>query len=359
LRQVVDSRSDVLLSAIRQDRQASLRIEDPFFPATVLSDQDSWKAEAQYLTSRVGFDMILGASYFEGESREETITPFFSEATQSEPRHVNTYGYVFLPVLAGRLQIQLGVSYDDLASEVGDQEELNPKVGLIWRVADAITLRAAGFRVLKRRINSDQGLEPTQLAGVNQFYDDVNGTLSEGGGLAADFILSASVLAGLQFTRRELDAPIALAGEVFIQQRSEKTASGYLYWLPTERLSVSLEPRYQDFDGGASFDTMELTEIPLSVRTFWPSGMWMGASVTGVDQSGDFDGPGGEAVAGSDDFVLLDAIVAYRLPRRMGTISLQGSNLLDENFQFQEIDQAVRPRYVPERQVLLRFSVSF
>lgn len=359
MRQVVDSRSDILLSVIRQDRQGSLSIDDPGFPQSLLSDQDSWKAEVQYLASTAGLDVILGATYFEAESRDEFVTPLFTEVTQSTPSHVNAYGYVLFPASAGYPHVQLGVSYDDLRSEeIGNQEELNPKLGLTWKVADAVTLRAAAFRVLKRRINSDQGLEPTQLAGINQFYDDPNGTVSEGGGLAADFALRADVQAGLQFTRRNLDAPFDLAGEVFFQQRTEKAASGYLYWLPTSRFSVSIEPRYQEFDGGTLFDTMDLTEVPLSVRYFSPSGLWMGVSVTGVKQSGEFDTPAG-VVAGSDDFVLLDAIVAYRLPRRMGTISLQGNNLLDEQFQFQEIDQTVLPRYVPERQVLLRFSLSF
>jgi hypothetical protein len=78
-----------------------------------------------------------------------------------------------------------------------------------------------------------------------------------------------------------------------------------------------------------------------------------------VEQDGEFDGP--VAVEpGSDSFLVVDAIVSYRLPRRMGTISLEGTNLLDEEFQFQEIDQSFfSPRYVPELQVRLRLSLSF
>jgi hypothetical protein len=85
----------------------------------------------------------------------------------------------------------------------------------------------------------------------------------------------------------------------------------------------------------------------------------MGLSVTGIMQSGVFDEPGGIDAPGSDRFWQVDAMVAYRLPRRMGTISLQGTNLLDEKFRFQEIDQAVLPRYVPEAQIRLRISLSF
>jgi Tfp pilus assembly protein PilF len=359
LRQSLGPSSDILVSVIRQDRENTIDIDDPFFPATLTSHQKSWKAEMQYLISRGALDVILGAGYFEGDSSETFDTPFFVDASDSSPDHLNAYGYFYFPTGIGLPQLQLGVSYDDLSSEVGDQQEVNPKLGLIWKLTDALTVRAAGFRVLKRRINSDQGLEQTQLAGINQFFDDANGTVSEGGGLAADFTFTPELLAGLQYTRRDLDVPFAVEGEVIVQSQREETASGYVYWLPARNLSVSLEPRYQDFDGGEGFDQMELTEIPLSVRYFLSAGLWMGVSVTSVDQSGEFDGPGGEAVAGSDDFVLLDAIIAYRLPRRLGTISLQGRNLLDEEFQFQEFALGVLPRYIPEAQYLLRLSISF
>jgi len=360
IRQVIDPDSDILVSVIRQDRHASLEIPDPFFPATIISDQVSWKAEAQYLTRRAGLDVIVGASYFDGDSQEEVISPPFSFAATFAPRHLNAYSYVFLPTRAKLPQIQLGVSYDDLTSDVGSQSEVNPKIGIIWKIADSTTLRAAGFRALKRRINSDQGLEPTQLAGFNQFFDDQNGAISEGVGLAADFLFLSTVSGGLQVTRRDLTVPyFDFTGAVFSQQQREDVASGYLYWLPNKQFSVSLEPRYHDFDHGATFETMKLTEVPLAFRVFSPNGLWMGISVTEVEQRGVFDGPGGVAAEGSDSFWLVDAIVAYRLPRRMGTISLQGTNLLGEKFQFQEIDQAVLPRYIPEAQVLLRVSASF
>jgi Tfp pilus assembly protein PilF len=359
VRRVIDPQSDLLLSIIRQDRHEALDIPDPVFPTTILSNHESWKAEAQYMMSRRRLDVILGASYFEGESGEEVISPFFSFATQSEPRHFNAYGYAQFLTRPGLPQIQIGVSYDDLTSDVGEQSEVNPKVGVIWNVTDAVTLRAAAFRVLKRRINSDQGLEPTQLAGLNQFFDDQNGTVSEGGGLSADFAFSPQLTAGLQLTRRNLDVPyFDFTGIVFFQRQREDVASGYLYWLPSRSVSVALEPRYQDFDQGATFETMQLTEIPLSLKFVSRSGAWIGVTATGVEQQGQFDGPGGVA-EGSDTFWLLDAIVAYRLPRRMGTVSVEGTNLLDEEFQFQEIDQAVQPRYVPETQILLRISVSF
>jgi tetratricopeptide (TPR) repeat protein len=361
LRQVIDPHSDLLISVIRQDRHASANFEDPFFPLSIVGDVESWKTEAQYLMAGTGFDLILGAGYFDGESTEVTTDPIFGSNTRStKPRHFNSYGYMNCATPVDGLQVQLGVSYDDLTSDVGDQNELNPKLGVIWKPSDYLTLRAAGVRVLKRRISSDQGLEPTQLAGFNQFFDDDNGTVSEVGGLAADFEVSSTVAAGVQATRRNLDVPIFdfVTNDVTFKHRTEKAAAGYFYWLPSEHFSVSLQPEYQDFEHGTTFAIMKLTQVPAAVRFFSSSGWWAGVSVTGVKQEGEFTDQFGIDVPDSDEFWVADAIVAYRLPRRLGTISLQGTNLFDETFQFQEIDLNVPPRYIPETQVLLRVSIS-
>jgi outer membrane receptor protein involved in Fe transport len=255
--------------------------------------------------------------------------------------------------------LQVGLSFDDFTSELGNQSELNPKFGLIWKLSNWLTIRAAAFRVLKRQIGSDQGLEPTQLAGFNQFFDDSNGTISKGVGLAGDFAIQDGLSAGIQLSRRDLSAPFLLADTVIYQGQREDSVSGYLYWLPSDRISVAFEPSYLDFEHGASFDQMRLTELPLSVRYIAPKGWRFGLTATAVEQDGEFDGPTG-VESGSDNFWLLDAIVTYRLPRRTGTISLEGTNLLNEEFQFQEVDVAVLyPRYVPEAQIRLRFSLSF
>jgi hypothetical protein len=359
LRQVINASSDVLVSIIRQERDASAELDDPDFPLTIVSNQESWKAEAQYLTKGGGIAAIVGASYFDGETYDALISPFFVDEARFTPRHVNAHAYFSFATRAPWPRVQLGVAYDDLTSDVGEQSELNPKIGVIWKPADFVTLRAAAFRVLKRRINADQGLEPTQLAGFNQFFDDQNGTVSESGGLAADFELHPRLWSGLHVMRRDLKVPFFnTPTEVFFDEQRVDSVGGYVYWLPNQRLTLSLQPEYQDFDHGAAFDTMRLTEIPLDIRFFFPVGLWMGASVTRVEQKGQFDGPGGVVAEGSDSFWLLDASLAYRLPRRRGTISLQGTNLLSEDFRFQEIDLNVAPRYIPETQVVLRVSIS-
>ena len=59
-----------------------------------------------------------------------------------------------------------------------EQNEINPKAGVTVRATDTTTLRAAAFRVLKRNFVASQTLEPTNVAGFNQFFNDINGTKS-------------------------------------------------------------------------------------------------------------------------------------------------------------------------------------
>jgi hypothetical protein len=359
IRTVIDSNSDILVSILRQDRRERIDIPIPDSPFAAITDDESWKGEIQYQVVRSGFALVAGSTYLEGDSVLQLGDPDDLFDVPSEPRHFNGYAYLQLPALGWLPAFQLGSSYDDLKSDIGSQTEWNPKLGLMWTFAEGLTLRAAGFRVLKRQVNSDQGLEPTQLAGINQFYDDANGAVSEVGSFAADYVFGTKWSMGLQVIRRDISAPtFDQDGNLVFEPQREDVASGYMYWLPSEIVSVTFEPRYQEFEHGGRFESMRLTELPLSLRMFWPGGLRAGVTVVGVEQEGTFDGAAQE-FRGQDRFWLLDATLAYRLPERIGTISFEGRNLLNEEFRFQEIEESVAPRYIPEAQYLLKVSLSF
>jgi tetratricopeptide (TPR) repeat protein len=354
IRQQLTPASDVLVSAINQNRRSTFDLLDPNFPFTDTIHQQSWKYETQYLYRGDGFSIVPGFSYFDADISDETN--FGNSA--SRPRHSTVYAYGFLKPSADS-QIQAGLSYDSLKSQdAGHQEQANPKLGLLWYVLPATQLRAAFFRVLKRRISSDQGLEPTQLAGFNQFYDDANGTDSWGAGLALDQRLSPTLSAGIEFVGRDLSEPSTntATGLVEFETRRERGASLYLYWLPRSWLAISAEPTYRRFHRGDQFGELETTELPVSVRFFSGTGIWAGITFSGVSQKGsgfeNFDG----FFDASQQFCVVNAILGYRLPRRFGTISLQGNNLTNRQFRYQDVVQGV-PKYVPESTILLRISL--
>jgi hypothetical protein len=61
---------------------------------------------------------------------------------------------------------------------------------------------------------------------------------------------------------------------------------------------------------------------------------------------------------------LLEAAIGYRLPNRRGILSLEGRNLLDEEFFYRNINfQTSEPvyyqRFIPHRTLFLRLTLNF
>ena len=117
---------------------------------------------------------------------------------------------------------------------------------------------------------------------------------------------------------------------------------------------------------------MEAINVPLANRYFHPKGYFGGLRATYVRQT--VRRPNCEIQAcGIDDFVVVDAVIGYRLPNRMGIVSIEGRNLFDNEFRFQDDGfrefpatqsqfgtavSSVSP-YIPARTILARISLNF
>ena len=93
-----------------------------------------------------------------------------------------------------------------------------------------------------------------------------------------------------------------------------------------------------------------LTPDPLTIRYFHPAGFFARLGTTYVRQeiAGLSEVPGD----GRDDFVVVDAALGYRLPKRLGIMSLGVRDLLDEEFRFQ--DDSFRRRILVTGRTLSR-----
>ena len=90
----------------------------------------------------------------------------------------NTRGYIYGDIeVANNVDLTLGLSYDDFDGDTYDLSETNPKLGVTWDATEDLQFRAAYFKILKPVLASNRTLEPTQVAGFNQFYDDATGTV--------------------------------------------------------------------------------------------------------------------------------------------------------------------------------------
>lgn len=330
---------------------------------------EGWQGELQWLYKADSFNVITGIGVYQ----DEFSTLYLGEVFDEFPTdHKTAYGYTNVQ-LAKNIVATLGAAYDAYDSQYFSLNQFNPKIGLRWSITNHLALRAAAFEVVKRDLLVNQTVEPTQVAGFNQFFDDANGTSSKNYGIGLDARFARTVFGGLEFMRRDLDIPFGGGPGPFDFEKYQFDLSrAYLNWLVDRNWSVTLEYLYQGLtmQGGQFLRTtyptqLDTSRLPLNIRYFDPSGFFAGAGATYVYQRMDYDAEANPAaVSGDSDFVLFDAMVGYRLPKRWGILALEGRNLTDKRFQYQDYSfmtasNNLDPQFLPERTVLGRFILNF
>jgi tetratricopeptide (TPR) repeat protein len=353
-------------------------------------DEEAKSGEIQHLFSSRYINVISGIGHFETDGKNtvtvnlfdaSTIPPtLLNSATQlsdSEIGHTNLYLYSHIKY-PKNVTFTVGASADffDAKNVVADKDvvadQFNPKFGITWNPFVSTTVRAAVFRTLKRTLITNQTIEPTQVAGFNQFYDDTNAVESWRYGLAVDQKISRSVYGGAEVSKRDLevpyfdfpDPPAPPVPELKYVDWEEKLARAYLYWTPHEWLALRAEYQYEKFERKEEFyaNILEIKthKVPLGVGFFHPCGLSANAQATYYDQEGDFerqDAPLGFRLPGDDQFWLVDAAIGYRLPRRYGIITIGAKNLFDESFSYADTDP-FNPKIQPERLFFARITLS-
>ncbi len=379
--------SDLIGSVMYQDRENTFHDE----PATDFftdqkTDERAYGGELQHLLRLSSLKLITGAGYF--RTHGETITDFSmivaptlppfslgSETIDINILHNNFYAYSYINVLKN-VTVTIAGSYDYAAnSNLENRSEFNPKFGLTWNPVADTTVRAAYFRVLKRTLITNQTLEPTQVAGFNQFFDDYDSTEAWNRGIAVDQKFSKHVFGGAEWSTRDLTVPFTDYGTGVVSNADwdEKFGRAYLYWTPSDWVGITTEYQYEKFSrsdlylGVDRVKEVTTQRLPVGVNFYHPSGFSVMVKGTYYDQKGEFlpQGPlqfdqNGNIifVSSKDNFWLFDAAISYRLPQRYGMITVGGQNLFDRKFQYADMDP-VSPTIRPKRFVYARATVSF
>jgi outer membrane receptor protein involved in Fe transport len=392
------TRSDLLLSLITTDRDETTIRMDPLAAALDVDlEIESDDIQAQYLfrADRFNVTVGLGASDIEVEgSQTVDITPtipggicppFFPIfgvcvfETPSDSKIEQRNGYVYINLIEPTEVIwTFGVSRDSVEEDSIDVDESNPKLGLQWDITEKVRLRAAYLETVKRTLAAEQTLEPTQVAGFAQFFDDLNGTKTEKNGIGLDVTLrkpnqqsaqSAGIYAGFEFSKRDLEVPREnfLTGENISEDQQEDLDRIYLYWTPRPEWAVHTEIRRERFERKDTLGLdqpleVETTSLPIFLRYFSPEGVFAQIGTTFVQQDVEL---AATSTFGkdSDDFVVVDAAIGYRMAQRRGILSLEVTNLFDEDFLFQDSNiqdsEPSNPQYIPERTFMGRVTLSF
>jgi Tfp pilus assembly protein PilF len=378
--------NSILLASVMYKVDDSTKHDEPapgFAVDEVRPDNKALGAELQWLYRSANYSITSGAGYFDLDQMvtQTTTTPFppFTNTTTSDisGKHTNAYVYSNARVVPD-VTLTVGASWDlfdtkDAASESRDQ--INPKLGVTWQARPGTTLRAAGFRALKRSLVTDQTLEPTQVAGFNQFYDDVASSDAWRYGLAVDQKFSQRVFGGVELSRRDLSVPILYtdtSGGVppfpTTVERADWREDGgraYLFMTPNDRVALSMEYQYQRLDrpfspatGVESVSEIKAHKFPLGIRFFTNSGWTYALKGTFVHEdydSGSTPLPG--VTKQSSDFWVVDATASYRLAKRRGFVAFGATNLFNEQFAFEQVD-GLNPTMQPSRMIYGRLTLN-
>jgi tetratricopeptide (TPR) repeat protein len=361
--------SILLVSFTYQDADETGHVEDFFGPGTffdVTAPQQANGVELQHLFHSRYLNITSGVGYFDIDN-EVRLKLGFPGATQEMPPEPNVYDHINVYVYANvkpltSFTLTVGGSYDRVKGDVvanlretDEFDQFNPKVGLTWKPHPTTTIRASALRTLKRTLITDQTLEPTQVAGFNQFYDENDLTEAWRYGGAIDQKFGQHAFGGFEYSERDMTVPLIFArtGEPVEASWQEFLARAYLFATPHRWVGLSaqyIRERFERVAGlGLGFAELETQRVPLGIRFFHPSGFSVSLTGTYWNQEGqfeDFFGDSTNLLPGSDDFFLVDAALNYRLPKRFGFLSIGATNLFNKEFQYFEPERgniAIQP----------------
>ncbi|WP_244071419.1 TonB-dependent receptor domain-containing protein [Nitrosomonas sp. PY1] len=388
LRYRLNSNQDFLLSSTYIDRSAK-DLRNPAGTEYILANKSSgFVTEAQHLYRHELLNTVTGGGIYQFDSHN--INSYLSPERQKEHRNAdryNLYSYSYVNYLRN-VNLTLGLSYDVFTNVVGpdskNTDKINPKFGLQWNITDNLRLRLAWFEANKTHLVAQQTLEPTQIAGFNQFFDDPNGTRTKRSGIGVDYHILENLYGGIEISQRKIGVPI-LGGKLDpitkenqeieeLQKQEENLYRAYLYWLPHDYWSVKSEFQFEDFSrskksvGTTGLSHVQTFKIPLEIDFFHPSGVLSRLAFTIVDQNLNRRLASGFNMPpifrqSNDTFFLLDASIGYRLHNRRGIINLEARNLLDSKFDFRNINffqsEPTSSRFIPDRTFFLRATFNF
>ena len=331
---------------------------------------DSYNGEIQHIYRGHKINVISGMGYItadENDTIQVADIPMILSDEQHNTDHFNVYSYANFN-LPYNAQVTAGMSADFLDGPVADKDQLNPKFGLTWQVLKNTTLRAAAFRTLQRRLIYSQTIEPTQVAGFSQLFDDFEASDAWRYGFGLDQKLPADCFGGFEYAVRQLNVPfisISDSGSIATLEDDWQEQAGkiYFYWPVTSSLTLGTEYDYErlkhdQWEGPEGIRRLVTQRLTPNIRYFHPSGLIGKLQASYIQQEGEFGFNPFGFHNDSDFFWVVDASINYRLPKRYGMLRLEIKNLFDKQFHYLDTDLA-NPEILPERQITGSFIVSF
>jgi tetratricopeptide (TPR) repeat protein len=329
---------------------------DPLYNFSLAETFSGNLAEAAVYLFRPRFNVVAGAGYFDGQRKTSIIASGFQlPEISGGTTHSTAWIYLNGEPLQG-LRVTLGGSFDSRRSdEYGDQDRINPKVGISWDITNGLVFRAAYVEAVKRNLVGGQTIEPTQIAGFNQLFDDPSLAVTKRWGAGFDFRLTNRLFAGVEWSERRL-TELTIEGY-------EQTVRSYLNWTISDRFAFSTGVQWDRLNDPAAplqqYIDLNIIRAPAEIRYYGPAGFFALLGGAFVHESGHFyELPFLTPFEDDESFAIVNAGVGWRFPGRAAVASLQITNLFNRHFRFQDVDVR-NPAFFPHRMILGRVTLSF
>jgi tetratricopeptide (TPR) repeat protein len=280
----------------------------------------------------------------------------------SDSQYENLYVYSLL-ALPARLRLTLGVTQEKLEriSEIV-VTEINPKFGLTWEAYENWTLRAAYMENMASPRFMYRTLEPTHVAGFNQFMSITGGTKTKGFGFGADTKINKSLFIGAGYQQHnhleptittDSDAEGNVHYDVDYVGIDTESASASVDWAATKRLGIYFSYGLWKVSSLQLLPADQVTKtIEFAIHYHWPSGFYLFAGGEYIDQKLVEDNENKQS-----NFWNMNLAIGYRFPKRYGRVVMGIQNLFDEAFEVYGQQADAVP--VPKRSVFARFTLNF
>jgi len=379
----ITPKNSLIASVIYQNSDYPTEFEATLDADTVFSGEtkiltSGFQGEIQHQFNGQWLNSVVGLGYIDLYSDVESSVELAIDSTvifsvddtiDDDPKFFNAYIYPTFDFIPNTL-ITLGGSFDSFHGETIERETFNPKLGVIVNPFESTTVRAAYLHGLKRPYPQDQTIEPTHVAGFNQFYDDFDADKFSLYGVGLDQRLGNDLLAGVELSWRHVTSFLDDPDGGSDVDHDEAFRRAYIYWTPIDMLAISAEYKYEDFDrnkGGGPDDPDRLRThlVPLKIKLFHPNGLFASFGATYVHQKTEFELTEMPSMRNTEKFWVADLAIGFRLPKRYGIVSFEIRNLFDRDFVYQSFFNRVldprlkAPPFQPKRSFLGRLNLWF
>lgn len=369
----IDSGSTLLLSAMNSQINSDFS-ETFFFPESVVVnnklDAQATQIEMQHLYTKDRFSLISGIGLVDQIRRNKRMETYPGEIsstseTASDGDEKILYLYYYNKV-RDKLNVTLGLGFSQQDNEQGKPRLWQPKFGLVWKPSEIVTVRAAYFKSLNRFLVADQSIEPTQIAGFNQSYDNSSGTEFDRIGVALDLNPNRDTSFSVEATHENN----AFVIEDIVDGRTETNVKLSASWSMTDNLVLGADviaERYNNRqlppDSFSDITQLETIKAPVKMRYFFNHSVYLNVTTLFLRQSleraTNFSLP-----SGNTDTILLDVGFGLSYANGRGSLSFAVSNVTNTPFRYQDdrfrnaqVDQPTE--LTPERQFTLKTSYRF